>query len=349
MSYKPWILDDDLCKKLRNKQTYVHSQLFNKLLKYTMISPEFFEVIRTRLCPELKRYIFQYIDIETRIQMLLEKRPYFATGSTRLPINDINANQKNPLFSLLSGQQLTTIYKEGWLKQLFELKGTNWNPKRELKRVCPSDMIITPLFGNGAINLGVVSEKDYLHSVITTLTQFRRNVKLNNTIFSTGWAMNNAHLIPTAALSLLLNINGLNDDINYYLRKKGFRFLIAMIRFIDKVQYKKELVREQYRISGDRYSMEGEDKRSKAVEKKRAVLEAKLAKAEKKVAVIAAKIAKKQAKQEKAVAIKTKKRATLVSKLNKAIAKKAKRWGVILANQDKAVVQQRRYKLNIIA
>jgi len=281
--------------------------------------------------------------------MLLEKRPYFATGSTRLPINDINANQKNPLFSLLSGQQLTTIYKEGWLKQLFELKGTNWNPKRELKRVCPSDMIITPLFGNGAINLGVVSEKDYLHSVITTLTQFRRNVKLNNTIFSTGWAMNNAHLIPTAALSLLLNINGLNDDINYYLRKKGFRFLIAMIRFIDKVQYKKELVREQYRISGDRYSMEGEDKRSKAVEKKRAVLEAKLAKAEKKVAVIAAKIAKKQAKQEKAVAIKTKKRATLVSKLNKAIAKKAKRWGVILANQDKAVVQQRRYKLNIIA
>ena len=321
-----------------------------------MISPEFFEVIRKRLCSELKRYIFQYIDIETRIQMLLEKRPYFATGSTRLPINDINANQKNPLFSLLSGQQLTTIYKEGWLKQLFELKGTNWNPKRELKRVCPSDMIITPLFGNGAINLGVVSEKDYLHSVITTLTQFRRNVKLNNTIFSTGWAMNNAHLIPTAALSLLLNINGLNDDINYYLRKKGFRFLIAMIRFIDKVQYKKELVREQYRISQDRYSMEGEDKRSKAVEKvekKRDVIAAKAAKKqaklEKALAIKTKKRATLVAKQEKAVAIKTKKRATLVSKLNKAIAKKAKRWGVILANQDKAVVQQRRYKLNIIA
>jgi hypothetical protein len=321
-----------------------------------MISPEFFEVIRKRLCPELKRYIFKYIDIETRIQMLLEKRPYFATGSTRLPNTDINANHKNPLVSLLSGQQLTTIYKEGWLNQLFELKGTKWNPKPDLKRVCPSDMIITPLFGNGAINLGVVSEKDYLHSVITTLTQFRRNVKLNNTTFSTGWAMNNAHLIPTAALSLLLNINALNDDINYYLRKKGFRFMIAMIKFIDKIQYKKDEQKKKQQEITNRYTnrvnMENEDRRSKAVEKaekKRAVIAAKAAKKQAKLDKTVAKAAKKQANQDKAVALKTKKRATMVAKLEKAIAKKAKRWVVILANQDKAVAQQRRYKLNIIA
>jgi len=314
-----------------------------------MISPEFFEVIRTRLCPELKRYIFQYIDIETRIQMLLENRPYFTTGSTRLPTNEINANQQNPFWSLLGGQQLTTIYREGWLKQLFDLKGTKWYPKPELTRVCPSDLIITPLFGNGPINLGVVREKDYLHSVITTLTQFRRNIKMDRYTFSRGWAINNSASIPTAALSLLLNINAFDSDINYYLRKKGFRFLIAMIKLIDRAQYKKELVREQYRISGDRYSMEGEDKRSKAVAKaakKQAVIAARQAKA-------AAIVAKKQAKQDKAVALKTKKRAILVAKLEKAIAKKAKRWVVILAKQDKAakerVVHPRRYKLKIIA
>ena len=99
-----------------------------------MISPEFFEVIRKRLCPELKRYIFQYIDIETRIQMLLEKRQYFVTGSTRLPTNDLNANLQNPFWSLLGGQRLATIYKEGWLKQLFDLKGTNWFIKPEGSR-----------------------------------------------------------------------------------------------------------------------------------------------------------------------------------------------------------------------
>ncbi len=210
-------------------------------------------------------------------------------------------------------------------------------------------MIITPLFGNGAINLGVVCEKEYLHPVVTTLTQFRRNVKMDRYTFSRGWTNNNAASIPTAALSLLLNINEFDSDINYYLRKKGFRFLIAMIKLIDRAQYKKDEQERQWKEWENRVSMGREDNLSKAVAKAakiQAVIAARQAKA-------AAIVAKKQAKQEKAVALKTKKRATLVAKLEKAIAKKAKRWVVILAKQDKAtkerVVQPRRYKLNIIA
>jgi hypothetical protein len=306
-----------------------------------MISPVFFEVIRKRLCPELKRYIFQYIDIETRIQMLLEKHPYFATGSNRLPTNDINANNKNPLFSLLTGQQLATIYRKGWLNQLWDLKGSKWYAKPELTRLCPNDILITPLFGNGAINLRVVEDYSYVHSVITTLNKLRHNVKLNSGGFSHGWSTNNQSAIPIAALSLLLNINAFDIDINYYLRKKGFRFLIAMIKLIDRAQYKKDIEREKWQRITTTYGMEREDKLSKAV--------AKAAKIQAKQDKAAAIKTKKQANRDKAVAIKTKKRATMVAKLEKAIAKKAKRWVVILANQDKAVVQQRRYKLNIIA
>jgi hypothetical protein len=172
---------------------------------------------------------------------------------------------------------------------------------------------------------------------------------MNANVFSRGWSANNEESIPTAALSLLLNINAFDSDINYYLRKKGFRFLIAMIKFIDRVQYKKDEQEKKRQEFENRESMGREDNLSKAVAKAakiQAVIAARQAKA-------AAIVAKKQAKQEKAVALKTKKRATLVAKLDKAIAKKAKRWVVILAKQDKAakerVVQSRRYKLNIIA
>jgi hypothetical protein len=299
--------------------------------------------------------------------MLLEKRPYFITGSTRLLI----ANQKNPLYSLLNSYQLATIYKEGWLKQLFDLKSTKWYAKPELTRVCPSDLIITPLFGNGAINLGVVREKDYLHPVITTLTQFRRNIKMNANAFSRGWSANNEKSIPTAALSLLLNINAFDIDINYYLRKKGFRLLIAMIKLIDRTQYKNDKQNKKWQEIQNRECMEREDQLSKAVAKKQAVIAAKqekaVAKATKKQAVIAAKqekavakATKKQAviaaKQEKAVAKATKKQAVIAAKQEKAVAKAAKaakKQAVTLEKQDKAekerVIQQRRYKLNIIA
>ena len=288
--------------------------------------------------------------------MLLEKRPYFATGSTRLPTTELNANKKNPLYSLLSGQQLTTIYREGWLNQLFQLNGTKWNPKPELKRVCPSDMIITPLFGistGGAINLGVVSEKDYLHSVITTLTQFRRNVKMDRFCFSRGWSSNNMPSIPTASLSLLLNMNAFDNDINYYLRKKGFKFLIAMIKFIDRIQLKKDEQKKQLQDYKNAYKnrecMGIEDKRSKAVEKA-------AAKAAAKAAVKAARVAAKEAAKEVRVAARVaakeaKNAAKNAAKEAKVAARTAAKEAKVAARTaaKERVVPPRRYKLNIIA
>jgi hypothetical protein len=340
------------------------------------ISPESMSFIERRLPTELNRYIFQYIDIETRIQMLLENRPYFATGSNRLHTNDINANNKNPLLSLLNSKQLTTIYKEGWLKKLYELNGTKWLIKPDLSRLCHHNTIMMPLFGSGEIKLGLrrVELVTNRHPVVTAINRLRVKVKMNTTTFCRGWSTRNADCIPTAALSLLLNINAFDSDINYYLRKKGFIFLIAMIKFIDKIQYKKDEQQRKiidkiqykkdqqetrYQEYYNRVSMENEDKRSKKVEravKQREIIDAKAvkqreiidAKAVKKREIIAAKAAKKQANQDKAVALKTKKRATLVAKLEKAIAKKARRWVVILANQDNAIAKHRRYRLNII-
>ena len=288
--------------------------------------------------------------------MLLENRPYFTTGSTRLPTNEINENKKNPLYSLLSGQQLTTIYREGWLNQLFQLNGTKWNPKPELKRVCPSDMIITPLFGistGGAINLGVVSEKDYLHSVITTLTQFRRNVKMDRFCFSRGWSSNNMPSIPIAALSLLLNINAFDIDINYYLKKKGFKFLIAMIKFIDRIQFKKDEQKKQLQEYKNAYKnrecMGIEDQLSKKVEKAAAKAAAKAARVAAKEAVKEARVAARVAVR---VAAKAAKDAERVAAKEARVAARAAAKEAKVAARDAAkerVVPPRRYKLNIIA
>jgi hypothetical protein len=347
-----------------------------------MISPEFFEVIRKRLCPELKRYIFQYIDIETRIQMLLENRPYFATGSNRLLTPEINANQKNPLVSLLSGAQLTTVYREGWLKQLYGLKGSMWFIKPELLRLCPNNMIITPKFGNGPINLRIINEKSHCHPVVTTLNNLRKNVKMNSNGFNRGWSFNNRSSIPTAALSLLLNTDTHDCDINYYLRKKGFRLLIAMIKLINRTQSTQNMLREteiqiciarQEKIAAKEAEKQAtivasQEKNAAKEAKKQAGIVARQEKnaakeAKKQAGIVArqeknaAKEAKKQAgivaRQEKTAANEAKKQAGIVARQEKTAAKEAKKQAGIVARQKKVtakehVVQQRRYRLNII-
>ena len=271
--------------------------------------------------------------------MLLEKRHYFTTGLTRLHINDINANQQNPLTSLLSGKQLTIIYREGWLKQLYELNGTKWFIKPEVLRLCPNNMIIAPVLGNGPINL------EFIHPVVSTLNKFRKHIKMNSVNFSYGWSSTNASSIPRAALSLLLNINAFDNNINYYLKKKGFLFLIAMIKLINRTQSKKDARNERASEIKNQLCMKDEDRLAKCVAKatkKQTAIVARREKATKKQTAIVA-------RREKA----TKKQTAIIANLEKAIAKKAKTWGVILAKQDKIakerVAQPRRYKLKIVA
>ena len=84
-------------------------QQHNELLEYITILPV-----------ELKRLIFKFIDIDTRLNMLLDKRPYLLTGENRPEFNNsynglgIN-DPDNPMASVLNPQELLSIYLKGFL------------------------------------------------------------------------------------------------------------------------------------------------------------------------------------------------------------------------------------------
>ena len=259
---------------------------------------------------ELRREIFKCIDIETRISMMLEKRPYLVRGPERLPEETLNENKKNPFHSFLGGADLGKIYSNGFVKQLFKYnqQTRRWVLKSEANKLIKTDTIIGIQSRQGTNLRCETQTLHYNHTVFSLLDSFRKRYSVsgyNSTIIA-PW--NEREHVPICALSLFLKIK-YNSEIDYYLRKKGFQFMIATDCYIqnkyEKVRIKKENARREKQQQNEKWCMLAAEKETRVynklkekADKKAAILAKKNARAEKKAAAIAKKtaaIAKKDA------------------------------------------------------
>ena len=276
---------------------------------------------------ELRREIFKCIDFETRISMMLEKRPYLVRGPERLPEETLNENKKNPFHSLFSGTDMAKIYLNGFIKQIFEYnqQTRRWGLKSEAKELFPFDNIITISGGSQSVNLRAGTRNVlYNNTAHSVLDVFRKKYPVNNNSISA--TQREVSSVPICALSLLLKTN-YNLEIDYYLRKKGFQFIIAIDCYIqnkyEQARIRRANARRERQLLNEKLLMlnaeretrvynklkEQADKNAAILAKKTARAEQKTAaanaKAEKKAAAIAKKAAAANAKAEKKAATAT--------------------------------------------
>tara|TARA_B110000967_G_scaffold155871_1_gene160713 strand:- start:636 stop:1688 length:1053 start_codon:yes stop_codon:yes gene_type:complete len=177
---------------------------------------------------ELRREIFKFIDIETRISMMLDKRPYLVRGRERLPEETLNAiEKKNPFYSLLNSANFTNIYLNGFVNEIFyyNQRSRRWLLRKELFKLFPTHEITTISSGAG-VNLRSESRIiTFNNSVHTTLDRFRRKYPVSNAGISARWS--EVSSVPICALSLFLKTKD-NINTDYYLRKKGLNLMIAI-------------------------------------------------------------------------------------------------------------------------
>jgi hypothetical protein len=277
---------------------------------------------------ELRREIFKCIDIETRISMMLEKRPYLVRGPERLPEETLNENKKNPFYSLLSGADFAKIYYDGFVKQIFKYnqQTRRWGLKSEANKLLKTDTIIGIPSTMGTNLRCDAQTLNYNHIVHSTLDAFRKRYSVSGDKTTILAPFSERQHVPISALSLFLKIK-YNSEVDYYLRKKGFQFMIATDCYIqnkyEQVRIKKENARREKQQQNEKWCMldaeketrvynklkEKADKNAAILAKKTARAEQKTtaanAKAEKKAAAIAKKTATANAKAEKKAATAT--------------------------------------------
>ena len=257
-----------------------------------------------RMPLEMRREIFKFIDIETRIGMLLQTHPYLVRGPKRLDEDTLNAEGNNPFHSLFgglfNGEQYANIYLNGFVKQFFAKQKGRWRLKTSILNFLPNDYIHTYSLPD-VYNVNATQQTlSFNHSIHTLFVNFRKKCPVaDNKIHVRNEVAN----VPINALSLLLNTNSFDANIDYNLRKIGWRFLIAIDCFIKTVKHKKHI---DWLNGEERRLMVLEDKRSNIDRKEQAKLakvqareQAKLAKIQEKEQAKLAKVqAKVQAKEQ---------------------------------------------------
>ena len=234
-----------------------------------MISTEAMEFIRTRLPAEMKQYIFKYIDINTRIKMIQDSNPFLEIGTER-NITDV----ENPFERELEWRDTAYVYTEGWMKQLFMLHNGNWYANNEFRKLCPNTKILTAFSNKNHQNTHLILNKNpcykyYNHNIITIMDHFRLSIKMDNFGFNNVYITNNRK-VPIAALALLLQTDGGNIDINYFLRKKAFKFMIGMVKYLQAKKEKREKAKAEREARIAAKKAEREAKRAAKLEEKRA-------------------------------------------------------------------------------
>ena len=129
------------------------------------------------------------------------------------------------------------------------------------------------------------------HSIHTLFVNFRKKCPVADNKIRVRW--NEVANVPINALSLLLNTISFDANIDYNLRKIGWRFLIAIDCFIKTVKHKKHI---DWLKQNERRLMVLEDENSNIERKK----QAKLAKVQAREQAKEAKVqAREQAKEAK--------------------------------------------------
>ena len=289
---------------------------------------------------ELKREIFKCIDFETRISMMLEKRPYLVRGPERLPEETLNANQQNPFHSLFSGSDMAKIYLNGFVKQIFEYneKTRRWELKSDSKKLFPFDNIITiPI--SQSVNLRAGTRNViYNNTAHSALDVFRKKYPVNNNSISAR--QGEVSSVPICALSLLLKTN-YNSEIDYYFRKKGFQFMIAIDCYIqnkyEQARIRRANARRERQLRNENLLMLNAERETRVYNKLKE-------RADKKATAIAREAATATANAERRAAIIARKAAIATARAEKRATAIAKKLAIATAKE----VRNNEYYLNQI-
>ena len=184
------------------------------------------------------------------------------------------------------------------------------------------------------------------------MDHFRLSIKMDSYGFHNVYITNNRK-VPIAALALLLQTDGGDIDINYFLRKKAFKFMIGMVKYLQAKKEKREKAKAEREARIAAKKAEREAKRAAKLEEQRVARAAARAAVREEKAAARAIVreekvaARAQAKEERRAA------AATCAALRKETAKIEKLHAMITAKQAKEAAKVNKIKhkkriLNVI-
>ena len=197
--------------------------------QFSLLDP--FSISINRLPPELKRLIFSFIDIETRLKMLFEKRTSLLTGTPRVNAEAIPNSTFDNHFNNLDMDEKKKIYDNAFVHKLYSVTKRRYTPpvvttRNSFRKLIPfGDRMLICSAGEAEHVINNHLNEDPTphsasHYVYTLFRKFANRFNKHTNI-------RHDHIdgVLLSALRLLTTTTTYIPKFDYYIRKMAFQFI----------------------------------------------------------------------------------------------------------------------------
>lgn len=219
----------------------------------------------SKLPYELQREVYNLIDYDTKLTVIMDRYPTMQRDSQRQADNE---GELNDIFEWFTEKELSVIYREGYLCKIFQ-----YNERSRRWHLLPSfvnKLPYTTFYGYNQENIAnVLGEPQHIeiaHPVYDMIDNLRRT----QDIISVKTRLQ-------LSISVLLHTNVRNEQFNRYLRKVAFQLILASNvykRTCIKARQKREVELQRLKLEREEIRIAKIAERQIEIDEERRVLHA---------------------------------------------------------------------------
>ena len=164
---------------------------------------------------ELQREVYNLIDFDTKMSVVMDRYPTMQRDSDRHEVSD--ANDVNDIFEWFTEKELSVIYRQGYLCKLFQ-----YNERTRRWQLSPTFLSILP----------TITMRGYSYATIANMSGEPEQINMTHPVYDMIDRLRTQDIgsVKTRlilSLSVMMHTDVGDMKFNYYIRKVAYQIIVA--------------------------------------------------------------------------------------------------------------------------
>lgn len=164
---------------------------------------------------ELQREVYNLIDFDTKLSVVMDRYPTMQRDSQRHEVAD--ANNVNDIFEWFTEKELTVIYRQGYLCKLFQ-----YNERSRRWQLSPTFLSMLP----------TITMRGYSYATIANMSEEPQQINITHPVYDMIERLRTQDISSVKtrlilSLSVMMHTDVGDMKFNYYIRKVAYQIIVA--------------------------------------------------------------------------------------------------------------------------
>jgi len=169
----------------------------------------------SKLPYELQREVYNLIDFDTKLSVVMDRYPTMQRDSQRHEVAD--TNNANDIFEWFSEKELSVIYRQGYLCKLFQ-----YNEHSRRWQLSPTFLNLLP----------TITMRGYSYATIANVSEEPQQINITHPVYDMIERLRTQDISSVKtrlilSLSVMMHTDVGDMKFNYYIRKVAYQIIVA--------------------------------------------------------------------------------------------------------------------------